>query len=111
MPSYKHVTYFSNNVFECASHSIFTFFQTDTIFRVAIIIVYMGNWRCYWSEPLTKTRIVFDNVFHELSLFSDTYDCIACSGGFGAGHIPSGALKEMVRLTKPGKLKLSEKQS
>ncbi|XP_022340016.2 methyltransferase-like protein 27 isoform X2 [Crassostrea virginica] len=33
---------------------------------------------------------------------NDTYHCVVCSGGFGSGHIPSGALKEFIRITKPG---------
>ena len=41
-------------------------------------------------------------------LVTDTYDCIVCSGGLCADHIPSGALKEMVRITKPGILRLWE---
>ncbi|XP_022340017.2 methyltransferase-like protein 27 isoform X4 [Crassostrea virginica] len=34
--------------------------------------------------------------------FLYTYHCVVCSGGFGSGHIPSGALKEFIRITKPG---------
>ncbi|KAK3103111.1 hypothetical protein FSP39_016574, partial [Pinctada imbricata] len=33
---------------------------------------------------------------------SDVYDCVVCSGGFGQGHIPTSALREMARITKPG---------
>lgn len=33
---------------------------------------------------------------------NDTYHCVVCSGGFGSGHIPASALKEMIRITKPG---------
>jgi len=33
---------------------------------------------------------------------SDTYDCLTSSGGMGDGHIPSEALYEMIRITKPG---------
>ncbi|XP_048746196.1 methyltransferase-like protein 27 isoform X2 [Ostrea edulis] len=33
---------------------------------------------------------------------NDAYHCVVCCGGFGSGHIPSGALKELIRITKPG---------
>ena len=37
-------------------------------------------------------------------LFSDTYNCIGISGGMGPGHIPRGAMREMIRIVKPGKI-------
>ena len=33
---------------------------------------------------------------------SDTYDCVAISGGMGESHIPCSALHELIRITKPG---------
>ncbi|KAK3087751.1 hypothetical protein FSP39_010123 [Pinctada imbricata] len=55
-----------------------------------------------------KEKDIYEKIYcdflteNPLPIEQDTYDCSACSGGFGAGHIPSGALKELVRLTKPG---------
>ena len=36
-------------------------------------------------------------------LILDTYDAVVTSGGMGEGHIPCSGLKELVRITKPGK--------
>ncbi|XP_062597730.1 methyltransferase-like protein 27 [Saccostrea cucullata] len=36
------------------------------------------------------------------NISNGTYSCVVCSGGFGSGHIPSGALLELIRITKPG---------
>lgn len=35
-------------------------------------------------------------------LYLDTYDAAAIAGGMGEGHIPCGALYEMIRIVKPG---------
>ena len=34
--------------------------------------------------------------------FPDTYNMIALSGAMGEGHLPCEALKEMIRIVKPG---------
>ncbi|XP_062593636.1 uncharacterized protein LOC134255140, partial [Saccostrea cucullata] len=36
------------------------------------------------------------------NISNGTYPCVVCSGWFGSGHIPSGALLELIRITKPG---------
>jgi hypothetical protein len=35
--------------------------------------------------------------------FSDTYDVLTVSAGFGEGHLPCSSLHEMVRVVKPGR--------
>ena len=36
------------------------------------------------------------------TVFADTYDVLTISAGLGEGHIPCGALYEMIRVVKPG---------
>ncbi|XP_062575817.1 methyltransferase-like protein 27 [Saccostrea cucullata] len=36
------------------------------------------------------------------NITNDAYSCVVISGGFGSGHIPPGALVELIRITKPG---------
>ncbi|XP_021375093.1 uncharacterized protein LOC110464283 [Mizuhopecten yessoensis] len=38
----------------------------------------------------------------QLQIDADTYDIVVSSGGMGQGHIPAGALLEMLRLTRKG---------
>lgn len=40
----------------------------------------------------------------EAHIEDDSYDAIAISGGMGEGHIPCVALREMIRVVKPGGL-------
>nr|XP_022340018.1 methyltransferase-like protein 27 [Crassostrea virginica] len=49
-----------------------------------------------------KFLCVFVNPEPSPTIDNDTYHCVVCSGGFGSGHIHSGALKELIRITKPG---------
>ncbi|KAK3096014.1 hypothetical protein FSP39_021948 [Pinctada imbricata] len=55
-----------------------------------------------------QEKNVYEKFFCEfltedkLPIKADTYDCVTCAGGFGQGHIPSGALRELLRITKPG---------
>ncbi|XP_013412045.1 methyltransferase-like protein 27 isoform X2 [Lingula anatina] len=58
-----------------------------------------------------KTRGVYENFIQEFltpdptpGIANDTYDAVVSSGGMGEGHIPCGALREMVRVVKPGGL-------
>ena len=36
--------------------------------------------------------------------FVDIYDCVAISGGMGESHIPCIALRELIRIVKPGNI-------
>ena len=38
------------------------------------------------------------------SSFTDNYDVLTVSAGFGEGHVPCSALYEMIRVVKPGSL-------
>ena len=46
----------------------------------------------------------FHTLLNILSIHSDTYDVTVISGGMGEGHIPCAGMKELIRITKPGKM-------
>ncbi|XP_021375894.1 Williams-Beuren syndrome chromosomal region 27 protein-like isoform X2 [Mizuhopecten yessoensis] len=63
------------------------------------------------TEMLEKARarnvyqkfiIKFISEEEELPVNADTYDIVVSSGGMGQGHIPAGALLEMLRITRKG---------
>lgn len=49
------------------------------------------------------TNLICDFMSEKkLDIEQDTYDAAAIAGGMGEGHIPCGALYEMIRIVKPG---------
>ncbi|XP_060063609.1 methyltransferase-like protein 27 [Ylistrum balloti] len=66
-------------------------------------------------DPSTKmlekanTRNIYQKLINKfiseeplIQVEADTYDIVASSGGMGQGHIPAGALWEMLRITRQG---------
>lgn len=57
---------------------------------------------------ICRNKHVYQNLIcdyvggKECSIQSDTYDCVAISGGMGESHIPCSALYELIRIVKPG---------
>lgn len=56
-----------------------------------------------------KQRGIYKNIVVQpiggdkpLDIPDNTYDAVACGGGFAAGHIPCSAIPEIFRLLKPG---------
>lgn len=57
-----------------------------------------------WNKKKTLFVCMFCSEQHESVIcFLDMYDATVISGGMGEGHIPCEGMKELIRITKPGK--------
>ena len=57
-----------------------------------------------YSISISLTYYLFSIVrsYYSEYIISDSYDLLTVVGSYNHGHIPYDAIREMIRLTKPG---------